>query len=311
MKTANQVAELIKNWSVLDPSKAEMIVKIAEACMGWPYVFGGYGQYCTSANRKSYAERGSCPAGESAVIKKKCQILNSGASSCGGCKYYPGGTVRFFDCRGFTRWVLQQVGLSLQGAGATSQWNTASNWSAKGEIKDMPKDQVCCIFMQNQKDHKTMEHTGFHVGGGVVIHCSGEVKTGKITDKGWTHYAIPAGLNGTVPVPSDDKTSMPTIRKGSKGEYVTLLQTKLLMLGYDLGKYGADGSFGSKTQEAVIKFQRDRGLTADGIVGAKTWKALEQGSAKDELYTVTVPHLHKTEADELAAKYVGASVTKE
>ena len=311
MHTAEQLKKSLADFIAQEePTKAETAIYIAEFCLGWPYVWGGYGQYCTVSNRNSYAERSTCPAGEKTQIRKKCQVLNGAKDSCTGCKYYPGAVVRFFDCRGFTRWVLGQIGITLNGAGATSQWNDNSNWVAKGPISEMPKDQVCCIFMQNQKDHKTMEHTGFHIGGGDVIHCSGEVKRGKITDKGWTHYAVPKGLDGSAPVPTPT-TDKPTLRKGSKGEYVTLAQTKLLMLGYDLGKWGADGSFGAKTQEAVMKFQADRGLKVDGIIGAGTWAELDKGSIGEDLYTVTIPHMKKSDADELAKRYANVVCVKE
>ena len=65
-----------------------------------------------------------------------------------------------------------------------------------------------------------------------------------------------------------------TLRKGMKGEDVKALQNALLKLGYDLGKYGADGSFGSATDKAVRAFQRDKKLVADGIAGKKTLTAL-------------------------------------
>lgn len=65
-----------------------------------------------------------------------------------------------------------------------------------------------------------------------------------------------------------------TLRKGDEGEDVKELQKLLVMAGYDLGAYGADGKFGSKTEAAVKEFQSARGLTADGIYGAKTHKAL-------------------------------------
>ena len=35
-----------------------------------------------------------------------------------------------------------------------------------------------------------------------------------------------------------------------------------------------DGIFGAKTYNAVVKFQKDRGLAVDGIVGKNTWAAL-------------------------------------
>lgn len=66
---------------------------------------------------------------------------------------------------------------------------------------------------------------------------------------------------------------------GSTGSEVTAIQTKLNQLGYL--KTPADGIFGSKTKSAVIKFQKDNGLTADGIVGSKTLAALGISSSSN------------------------------
>ena len=302
MNSANQVTVLINDWKSQGMTKSEIVIKTAEACMGWSYVWGAYGQLCTPAHRLQYANRTSCPSGESDQIIKKCQSL-SGKGTCSGCKWFPGGEkTRDFDCRVFTRWVLQQVGITLQGAGATSQYNTNSNWTEKGLIADMPTDKICCVFYDK---NGTKEHTGLYVGDGQIIHCSGTVKRDTTANKRWTHYAIPKGLDGDIPMP--DKK--PTLRKGSKGEYVTLLQTKLIQLGYDLSPYGADGSFGNKTLEAVKKFQSDMGLNADGVVGEKTWEALDNG--KVSLYTVTINHVSKTVADEIVGKFGGTMVLEE
>lgn len=302
MKTYAQVTSMLDQWRAEGQTKAEIIVQLAEACMGWPYVWGGYGQQCTAANRKSYADRSVCPSAESTVIRNKCQRLRatSPKSTCNGCRWYPGGTTLFFDCRGFTRWILARVGITLAGAGATSQWNTASNWQEKGTIADMPMDRICCVFKANGK---VMEHTGLYIGNGRIIHCSGEVKEGKPSDKGWTHYAIPKGIEGGVPV------SLPTLRKGSRGEYVTLLQTKLIQRGYDLAPYGADGAFGAKTEAAVKAFQADHPpLVVDGVCGAATWSALE--SAETVLYTVTIQHIGQAVANEIVKKYGGNMVAE-
>lgn len=70
---------------------------------------------------------------------------------------------------------------------------------------------------------------------------------------------------------------MTVLKKGAKGEQVKTLQRLLLALGYDLGGYGADGSFGGATDKAVRAFQKDKGLTVDGSVGKATWDKLLKG----------------------------------
>ena len=66
---------------------------------------------------------------------------------------------------------------------------------------------------------------------------------------------------------------MQILRRGSTGPQVELLQLGLSRGGY-LPVSGIDGIFGTATQNAVIRFQRDNGLSADGIVGQATWRAL-------------------------------------
>lgn len=61
-------------------------------------------------------------------------------------------------------------------------------------------------------------------------------------------------------------------RYGSTGSEVTQIQQRLLELGYDPGT--ADGIYGTRTKNAVISFQRDYGLSDDGIAGPKTLEAL-------------------------------------
>ncbi|WP_191399701.1 peptidoglycan-binding protein [Flavonifractor sp. An306] len=63
-----------------------------------------------------------------------------------------------------------------------------------------------------------------------------------------------------------------TYRQGSTGEQVRIIQSKLKNWGYYDGT--VDGIFGSRTAEAVKYFQRKNGLTADGIVGPATLRAL-------------------------------------
>ena len=59
-----------------------------------------------------------------------------------------------------------------------------------------------------------------------------------------------------------------TLKKSMSGAEVVFLQNILNTLGYDCGT--ADGNFGRQTEAAVKAFQKDNGLTVDGIVGPKT-----------------------------------------
>lgn len=69
---------------------------------------------------------------------------------------------------------------------------------------------------------------------------------------------------------------MPTVRQGDRGAAVTKLQELLTAASYEVG--AVDGIFGGKTREAVRAFQRDMGLKVDGIVGRKTWAAINNMS---------------------------------
>ena len=59
---------------------------------------------------------------------------------------------------------------------------------------------------------------------------------------------------------------------GSRSEEVRLIQSALKERGYYTGN--VDGIFGTVTKNAVMNFQRDNGLTVDGIAGKNTLKAL-------------------------------------
>ncbi len=64
------------------------------------------------------------------------------------------------------------------------------------------------------------------------------------------------------------------IRKGQQGEMVRLVQQKLIDLRYSCGSCGTDSIFGRSTFNAICAFQKDNGLSVDGIVGPKTWEKL-------------------------------------
>ena len=70
-------------------------------------------------------------------------------------------------------------------------------------------------------------------------------------------------------------STYPTVRKGAKGNITRLIQERLNSVGFNLE---VDGDFGKNTYKAVKVFQRNRGLTQDGVVGTNTWSWLIKGT---------------------------------
>lgn len=308
MYTAEYVDKQIAEMKESGESLQVVAWKTSLLCTGWAYVFGARGQYCTPANRRE-RYNGTAEGKDKDNIKNKCQNFD-GNGTCAACRWFPNSKrTRFFDCRGFTYWVLLQVyNWKLIGAGCTSQWNTASNWKAKGRVADgVPKNTLVCLFYSKDNKEVTWEHTGFAYNG-ETTECSNGVQHFTTMNKKWTHWAIPACVDSPAPEPTP--TTKPTLRRGSKGEYVTLAQTELIQKGYSCGSFGADGQFGAATEAAVKLFQRDHGLSADGIIGKNTWAALDAVEPTYK-YTVTVPHLSKSQADALVLQYPGATATEE
>lgn len=68
-----------------------------------------------------------------------------------------------------------------------------------------------------------------------------------------------------------------TVKRGARGNITRLIQERLNSVGF---KLSIDGIFGGGTENAVKVFQRNRGLSADGIVGRNTWDWLLRGTRK-------------------------------
>ncbi|MGW2640136.1 GH25 family lysozyme [Streptomyces sp. NPDC001348] len=73
------------------------------------------------------------------------------------------------------------------------------------------------------------------------------------------------------PSPPPPAGAWPVVQQGYGGRQVTTVQ---YLLAYRGAALSADGAFGPATRDAVIDFQTRNRLTADGIVGPKTWQAL-------------------------------------
>ena len=93
------------------------------------------------------------------------------------------------------------------------------------------------------------------------------------------------GSIGTIAAVQAGDDSVSTLSKmGSRGDEVRRIQQKLKNWGYYTGS--VDGIYGSQTKNAVRKFQRDNGLTVDGIAGPKTlsYLGISSGSSGSGQY---------------------------
>lgn len=132
-------------------------------------------------------------------------------------------------------------------------------------------------------------HCGIYIGDGLAIECTSKWDNG-VQITAVHNIAEKQGYNGrswekhgklpTVEYIAEAKDEesknqitviLPELKKGSKCNEVATLQRLLKSLGYDIGWYGADGDFGNATDSAVKKFQSDKKIACDGIVGYNTW----------------------------------------
>lgn len=217
------------------------------------------------------------------------------------------------DCSGLFSWAFKKLDGTMYHGSNTMYLKYCTD---KGELKAGRRTDGralkpgTAVFVWNGK---TYSHVGLFIGDGKVIEAASTLKgviCSKVTDSKWTYWGELKDVDYSE-TGEEEKTEpmKPTIKKGSKGEYVAMAQNLLMQKGYDLGKWGADGDFGSQTEKAVKEFQKDHGLKADGIVGPATWAALEEQGTN--LYTVTIPHVPKFKAEALVKDYAGASMKEE
>jgi cell wall-associated NlpC family hydrolase len=97
-----------------------------------------------------------------------------------------------------------------------------------------------------------------------------------------------------------------TLRAGSSGSKIRLLQSELQALNYPVGS--VDGIYGSTTKAAVREFQREVHLTADGILGPQTQRALKKADRIPRQKTEQIVSLSKKF---LGVPYVWGGTTPE
>ena len=237
--------------------KQDLIAERALSLVGCGYVYGATGWICTQARLNQQARQYPLYAPI---------ILRYGPRWIGR---------RCFDCAQLTRAAAQAAGVSLP-SGASSQWRDARAWKERGAIDALPDEPG--LFLYTQKGGR-MTHAGVSVGGGWEVdargHAYGVVRR-RIADTSFTHWArLAVGEDaGTGESAQPQTPAVRTLRRGMTGEDVRALQSRLLEMGFGVGKAGADGVFGRGTQAAVRRLQKRYALAADGVVGPATRSVL-------------------------------------
>lgn len=125
------------------------------------------------------------------------------------------------------------------------------------------------------KDNKNKSGLGsyhFHCGGNSAhLHDNGVCPYSSSSSSSTSTKSTSTSKSSTTKT-STSNTKKTTTSTSNKTDEIKKAQEKLNELGYDCGT--PDGKIGKNTTAAIKKFQEDKGLTADGILGTKTKKEL-------------------------------------
>ena len=216
--------------------------------------------------------------------------------------FYNGGKQGYAYCDVFVDWCFvkafgadigrRMIFQPMQSAGAgclysAQYYKQAGHWVSYPQ----PGDQIFFSYAAGEYSHTGIVES---VANGMVNTIEGNtsdmvarrsypLSSGSIVGYGRPNWDLAANTAADAAEDVTVETPKPAVigyngeiyRKGASGEAVRAYQEKLMKLGYDLGNWGADGDFGNDTRRAVIKFQQDRNLEADGEIGPMTVAAIE------------------------------------
>ena len=283
----------------------ELIAKFQQALDDhWGYIWGTAGVMWTEARQRQI---------EQTTDKNRAMSRQYGSKWIG---HYVA------DCSGLFCWAFKQFNLPM--SHISSNIFVSYCTSNKGKLTAALKRTILpgsAVFTgETAGDHP---HVGLYIGDNEVIEAKGTINgvvKSNLTDKKWTFYGElkQVEYDGAAPAPVPDPTPgwRPTIRRGNKGADVIECQTMLTRLGYDIGKTGIDGDFGRATEAGVKSFQSDHKLVVDGVVGPRTWDALDKAVAQldekpiEKIYSVIIRNLDKTQAEAIANNYPGAEIVE-
>ncbi len=243
----------------------------------WGYIWGKRGQIWTQANQDAATRTQTVRYGQKWVGK------------------------RVADCSGLFAWAFKELGGSIY-HGSNTIWKKYC--ISQGNITPgMPLKPGTAVF---QESNGNRYHIGLYAGDNVVIEARG-TSSGVIesSPSDWDEWGELKDVDYSSADSEVIVTPRKTLKSGSRGALVRGLQETLNTLGYQAGR--ADGIFGKNTRAAVLAFQQSAKIDADGIVGPKTWAALDQATTGIPVrYTMVITGLSSAEAASLLKQYPNA-----
>lgn len=201
---------------------------------------------------------------------------------------------RVWDCNGMAEGIYEDwSGVNIN---TKARYNYSGWCDPKGTGSIPTKHRVpgAAVFIYN-KSAGYITHVGYlykpvsdgnSSGDWWVIEARGVmygvVKT-KLSERGWNRWGLMTkyfDYNNSDAAATENHLGDTTLENGDEGSAVKELQTALIRLGYDCGKWGADGDFGDATEFAVRAFQDDYSCEVDGVYGPKTHAAMEKALAE-------------------------------
>ena len=155
-------------------------------------------------------------------------------------------------------------------------FGSSSNSSHTGIVYKVDSSRVYTI------EGNTSSTSGVVANGGGVFKKSYALNYSRIAGYGRPRYdeSEQTSTDNTYTEQTTPTPSRSYIMKGDKGSEVKTMQENLIKLGYSCGSSGADGDFGSATDSAVRKFQKENGLTVDGKYGSQSKAKVNELLAK-------------------------------
>ena len=199
----------------------------------------------------------------------------------GYCQDHRWGEDGDYDCSSAVITAWEQAGVPVKSKGATYTGNMLSVFKANGfvDVTAQVNRSTGAGLVRGDVLLNTVHHTAMYCGDGKEVEAS-------INEKGTAHGGTPGDQTGKEFLirtyrnypwtnvlrytggNSTSATAKNYLEIGDSGSAVKTMQLMLIECGYSCGLYGADGEFGSGTDAALRKFQKDNSLVIDGQYGS-------------------------------------------